>query len=141
MSTARAVRLSSPAIRHDENEAKSDEAYRLSVGPVGHCRDRCTRPVDRRLFLFVQERLEARRDFADALDRGESGESRQEAREHGEVVLEHGDLPNLGMPAMTMGFNVADNRMLDRLKEGDKVRFNAEMVKGEATVTYIEFAR
>jgi Cu(I)/Ag(I) efflux system membrane protein CusA/SilA len=62
-------------------------------------------------------------------------------KEHGEVVLEHADLPNLGMPAMTMVFSVADKRMLDRLKEGDKVRFNAEMVKGEATVTYIESAR
>ena len=59
----------------------------------------------------------------------------------GEVVIQHGDLPNLGMPAMTMGFNVADKRMLDRLKPGDKVRFNAEIVKGEATVTHIEAAR
>ena len=62
-------------------------------------------------------------------------------KERGEVVIEHGDLPNLGMPAMTMGFNVADKRMLDRLKPGDKVRFNAEIVKGEATVTHIEAAR
>jgi Cu(I)/Ag(I) efflux system membrane protein CusA/SilA len=41
---------------------------------------------------------------------------------------------------MTMGFSVADKRMLDRLKPGDKVRFNAEIRKGEATVTYIESA-
>ena len=42
--------------------------------------------------------------------------------------------------AMTMGFNVADRGMLDRLKPGDKVRFNAEIRMGEATVTYIESA-
>jgi Cu(I)/Ag(I) efflux system membrane protein CusA/SilA len=42
---------------------------------------------------------------------------------------------------MTMGFAVADKRMLDRLKPGDRVRFNAEIKNGEATVTYIESIR
>lgn len=69
------------------------------------------------------------------------GEVERVDKEHGEVVINHGDLPNLGMPPMTMGFAVADKRMLDRLKPGDKVRFNAESRKGEATVTYIESAR
>jgi len=45
----------------------------------------------------------------------------------GLVVLKHGDIPNLGMPRMTMGFDV-----------GDKVRFQAEMVKGKATVTELK---
>ena len=40
-------------------------------------------------------------------------------KELGEVVLEQGDLPNLGMPAMTLAFSVADPRMLDKLKESD----------------------
>ena len=39
---------------------------------------------------------------------------------------------------MTMGFDVADARMLDGLKVGDKVRFQAEMVKGKATVIELE---
>ncbi|MEJ8826959.1 copper-binding protein [Variovorax humicola] len=69
------------------------------------------------------------------------GEVERIDREHGEVVINHGDLPNLGMEAMTMGFAVADKRMLDRLKPGDKVRFNAEIKNGEATVTYIESVR
>ncbi|RZL95880.1 MAG: copper-binding protein [Variovorax sp.] len=68
------------------------------------------------------------------------GEVERVDKERNEVVLNHGDLPNLGMPAMTMAFNVADKRMLDSLKRGDKVRFNAEIIKGEATVTYIEAA-
>jgi Cu(I)/Ag(I) efflux system membrane protein CusA/SilA len=51
------------------------------------------------------------------------GEVESVDKEHGEVVINHGDLPNLGMEAMTMGFAVADKRMLDRLKPGDKVRF------------------
>ena len=62
-------------------------------------------------------------------------------KEHGEVVINHRDLPNLGMEPMTMGFAVADKRMLDRLKPGDKVRFNAEIKNGEATVTCIESVR
>lgn len=53
------------------------------------------------------------------------------------VVLKHGDIPNLGMPPMTMGFN-ADPQTLEKLKLGDKVRFNADMVKGKATITKID---
>ncbi|EED67433.1 CusA/CzcA family heavy metal efflux RND transporter [Comamonas testosteroni] len=51
------------------------------------------------------------------------------------VVLRHGDIPNLAMPAMTMGFEVADKKMLDGLKVGDKVKFQAEAIKGKAMVT------
>lgn len=50
------------------------------------------------------------------------------------IVLKHGDLPNLGMPAMTMGFDVADSKMLKSVKVGQKVKFQAEMVGGKATV-------
>ena len=69
------------------------------------------------------------------------GEVERVDKENGEVVINHGDLPNLGMEPMTMGFAVADKRMLDRLKPGDRVRFHAEIKNSEATVTYIESAR
>ena len=59
----------------------------------------------------------------------------------GVIVLKHGDIPNLAMPAMTMGFDVADRKMLDALKPGDKVRFHVEVVKGKPTVTQLETAR
>jgi Cu/Ag efflux protein CusF len=45
------------------------------------------------------------------------------------------------MPAMTMAFGVADRKMLDNVKAGDKVRFHVEMLKGAPTVTRIEPAR
>lgn len=61
--------------------------------------------------------------------------------EKGLVVLRHGDIPNLAMPAMTMGFDVANKKMLEGLKVGDKVRFQAEMVKGKATVTELQAVR
>ena len=56
----------------------------------------------------------------------------------GVIVLKHGDIPNLGMPAMTMGFDVAEKKMLTRVKSGDKVRFHVEMVKGKPTVTHLQ---
>lgn len=58
--------------------------------------------------------------------------------EKGLIVLNHGDLPNLGMPAMTMGFDVADKKMLKNIKVGQKVKFQAEMVGGKATVTELK---
>ncbi|MBC7395254.1 MAG: copper-binding protein, partial [Variovorax sp.] len=41
---------------------------------------------------------------------------------NGEIVLKHGDIPNLGMPAMTMAFE-ADAATLKRVKAEEKVRF------------------
>ncbi len=64
-----------------------------------------------------------------------NGEVRKLDPTTGLIVLRHGDIPNLAMPAMTMGFEIADKKMLDGFKVGDKVRFQAEMVKGKATVT------
>jgi Cu/Ag efflux protein CusF len=66
------------------------------------------------------------------------GEIRKLDAATGLIVLKHGDIPNLGMPAMTMGFQVADKKMLSGYKPGDKVRFQAEMIKDTATVTELE---
>ncbi|MEB0112457.1 copper-binding protein [Variovorax sp. RTB1] len=41
---------------------------------------------------------------------------------NGGIVLKHGDIPNLGMPAMTMAFE-ADAATLKRVKAEEKVRF------------------
>lgn len=58
----------------------------------------------------------------------------------GEIVLKHGDIPNLGMPAMTMAFE-ADAQTLKGVKAGEKVRFHAEIMNGKPTLTHIEAAR
>jgi Cu(I)/Ag(I) efflux system membrane protein CusA/SilA len=60
--------------------------------------------------------------------------------EKGLIVLNHGAIPNLGMPAMTMGFDIADKKMLKGVKVGQKVKFQAEMVGGKATVTELKRA-
>ena len=41
------------------------------------------------------------------------------------LTLRHGEIPNIGMPPMTMVFGVKDKAMLERVKAGDKVRFKA----------------
>lgn len=61
-------------------------------------------------------------------------------RDSGEIVLDHEDLPNLGMPPMTMAFDVPDKEMLRAFKAGDKVRFQAEIVGGKPTITRLERA-
>ena len=52
----------------------------------------------------------------------------------GKVTIRHEPLINLGMPQMTMAFRVKDPAMLDRLKEGDEIRFVADKVNGAFTV-------
>lgn len=67
------------------------------------------------------------------------GEVRKLDKAAGKVTLKHGPLENLKMPGMTMPFTVSDPKLLEGLKEGDKVRFVAEQGKGgELTVTALE---
>ncbi len=68
------------------------------------------------------------------------GEVRRIDRAQGKVTLRHGPIQNLDMPPMTMVFRVAQPRLLDGLKEGDKVRFTAAQVNGVYTLTAIESA-
>jgi Cu/Ag efflux protein CusF len=69
------------------------------------------------------------------------GEVRNVDKEQGKVTLRHGPIANLDMPGMTMVFKVADAKMLDTIKQGDKVRFAADKVNGAITVTAIEPAK
>jgi len=59
----------------------------------------------------------------------------------GELVIQHGQLDSIGMPAMTMAFGVADKRWLDKLKTGDRIRFAAEIRAGSAIVSRYEMAK
>lgn len=66
------------------------------------------------------------------------GEVRKVDKDAGKLTLRHGRIESLDMPAMTMVFRVAAPKLLDGLKEGDKVRFAAERGGGAITVTHIE---
>ena len=68
------------------------------------------------------------------------GEVRKIDKAQGKVTLKHGPIRNLDMPPMTVVFRVLDGKLLDGLKEGDKVRFTAEQLSGALTVTAIEAA-
>jgi Cu/Ag efflux protein CusF len=59
----------------------------------------------------------------------------------GKLTLRHGPIKALDMDSMTMVFRVQDPKMLERVKVGDKVKFEAERVNGQLTVTKIEKAR
>jgi len=52
----------------------------------------------------------------------------------GKVTIIHEELVNLGMPAMTMVFRVAETDMLAKMNAGDEIQFIADRVKGKLTV-------
>ena len=68
------------------------------------------------------------------------GEVRKVDLAQGKLTLRHGPIPNLDMPPMSMVFRVADPRMLDTVKPGDKVRFTADEIDGALTVTSLRAA-
>ncbi len=68
------------------------------------------------------------------------GEVRKVDMENKKITLRHAELKNLGMPGMTMVFQVKDPAFLEKVKTGDKVRFTAEKMNGALTVTNIETA-
>jgi len=70
------------------------------------------------------------------------GEIRKVDKDAKKLTIKHGPLLNLDMPPMTMVFQVKDPRMLDQVKAGDKVKFEAELLPGGRTiVTRIEVVK
>ena len=56
----------------------------------------------------------------------------------GKVTIIHEELIKLDMPAMTMVFRLADEAMLERMKEGDEIEFIADRVNGKLMVTELK---
>jgi Cu/Ag efflux protein CusF len=67
-----------------------------------------------------------------------SGTVKKIDAEQGKLTLDHGPIKNLDMDGMTMVFKAADPAMLKTIKAGDKVKFTAERVNGQLTVTKIQ---
>jgi len=60
----------------------------------------------------------------------------------GKITLRHGPIKKLDMDeGMTMVFKVQDLAVLKLVKAGDKVKFDADRVNGQITVTKIEKAK
>ena len=66
------------------------------------------------------------------------GEVRKIDQAAGKITIKHGPMPKFDMPAMTMVYRVKDKTMLDQLKPGDKIKFDADGVGGEFTVLRLE---
>jgi Cu(I)/Ag(I) efflux system protein CusF len=63
-----------------------------------------------------------------------SGEVVKIDKSAGKITLKHGPIKKLDMDSMTMVFRVADPAMLDAVKAGDKVKFEADRVNGAITI-------
>lgn len=64
-----------------------------------------------------------------------SGEVTKIDKAAARVTLKHGEIKHLDMPPMTMVFRAANPKLLDGVAVGDRVRFAAERVNGQYTVT------
>ena len=60
----------------------------------------------------------------------------------GKITLKHGPIKKLDMnEGMTMVFRVQDPAMLKQVKVGEKVKFDADRINGQITLTKIEKAK
>ncbi len=53
------------------------------------------------------------------------------------LTIKHAGLKHLDMPAMTLSFRVREAQLLDDLVVGDRIRFIAERIDGQFTVTQV----
>jgi Cu(I)/Ag(I) efflux system periplasmic protein CusF len=67
-----------------------------------------------------------------------AGVVRKVDRDAKKLTMRHGPIKNLDMPEMSMVFRVTDPKMLEGLKPDAKVRFRADRIDGQITVTHIE---
>ena len=66
------------------------------------------------------------------------GEVRRVDKEGKKLTIRHGPLANLDMPPMTMVFQVKDAGMVEAVKPGDRIRFQADKIGAAYVVTHIE---
>ena len=67
-----------------------------------------------------------------------TGEVRRVDADAGKITLKHGPIKSLDMPPMTMVFRVKDDAMLQAVKPGDRVRFDAQKIGGQYVVVRLE---
>jgi Cu(I)/Ag(I) efflux system periplasmic protein CusF len=57
----------------------------------------------------------------------------------GKITIKHGPIKKLNMDeGMTMVFKASNPAMLKRVKPGEKIRFDADSINGQFTLTKIE---
>lgn len=58
--------------------------------------------------------------------------------ERSKIVIKHQELEDLGMPAMTMVFNVPDKSLLKGITTGGKIKFAAQVAPGGLSIIRLE---
>ena len=89
-------------------------------------------------FAFANDAHHGAPQVAQAAAAMTNGEVKKVDKGGGKITIKHGPLAKLDMPAMTMVFRVADPKMLDQVKPGDKIKFEADKVNGALTVMTLE---
>jgi Cu(I)/Ag(I) efflux system periplasmic protein CusF len=69
-----------------------------------------------------------------------SGEVVKVDKDAGRITLKHNGIKTLEVPAMSLVFRVANAAWLNDVAAGDRVRFRAERVDGQYTITAINKA-
>lgn len=69
------------------------------------------------------------------------GEVRKVDKDTKKITIKHGPISNLGMPAMTMVFQVQDPAMLEQVQAGDKIKFSATKAGAVYMVKKIEITK
>ena len=69
------------------------------------------------------------------------GEIRKVDKDAQKLTIKHGEIKSIDMPPMTMVFKVKNAQMLEAVKPGDKVKFEAQKEGGQYVVTTIERAK
>jgi Cu(I)/Ag(I) efflux system periplasmic protein CusF len=59
----------------------------------------------------------------------------------GKLTIKHGPIKKFDMDGMTMVFRAQDPAMLKSVKAGDKIKFEADKINGQFTVTKMEKAK
>jgi len=75
--------------------------------------------------------------FAQTASEMTSGEVRKVDKDAGKITIKHGEIKSMEMPPMTMVFTADTPALLDKVKAGDKIRFNAVQKDGKIVVTEI----
>jgi Cu(I)/Ag(I) efflux system periplasmic protein CusF len=76
-----------------------------------------------------------------SLAQAAEGDVRKVDMVQGKVTIQHGEIKNLDMPAMTMVYRAKPMTLLEGLKAGDHVQFEAAKVDGQYVVTAIRKGR
>lgn len=66
------------------------------------------------------------------------GEVRKIDAEAGKITVKHGEIKSIDMPPMQMSYRVSDPSWLTKVQPGDKIRFSADKVNGQYTITTLE---